>query len=360
MPTLQDIRNKVRRVTGKLSDNQITDPQIDTYINNYYIYDFPAELKLETLRSTYQFITQPNIPVYDFDTEFFIDNMPPVYIGGYQSYMTQSRENFFRVNPQLALLQQSADTGNGTTGPYQFYLTNTPVMRGFKPNPPGAYSSSNVVDVIAPIINWNVLISGQDANNQAVNLVDDGGGTSANKDIGFLYDPEDGSTTFVNRRGYIDYITGEVFIYGPGTGAGGFKTAIANGASINAQYIPYVASRPQSVVFYQDQFIIYPVPDQAYIVSFECYKRPYALGAAGSTPVLNEWWQALAYGAADRIFADNGDLENLTKFRPLLEEQLKLVQRRTIVQQASERVSSIYTEQANFPQFPFGNLFSGF
>ncbi len=129
------------------------------------------------------------------------------------------------------------------------------------------------------------------------------------------------------------------------------------------QYVPYVASRPQSVVFYQDQMLLYPIPDQAYTVSFEAYKYPTAFlnDAAGvRTPQVNEWWQLLAYGAADKIFADNGDFENLQKFRPLLDEQMLLCTRRTIVQQTSERTATIYTEQTQFPQYPFGNLFSGF
>jgi hypothetical protein len=115
------------------------------------------------------------------------------------------------------------------------------------------------------------------------------------------------------------------------------------------------------VVFFQDQFILYPVPDQAYTVSFETYKYPTALASAlNPSPQLQEWWQLLAYGAADKIFADNADFENLEKFRPLLQEQMNLCLRRTIVQQTSERVSTIYTEQSAFPQYPFGNLFSGF
>jgi hypothetical protein len=283
--------------------------------------------------------------------------MPPVFIAGYQSYMTQSRDNFFRINPNLNFLQQSATTGNGTAGPYSFYLTQTPIMPGFKRNPPGAYSSSGATypsptDVPPSAINWNVLISGTNAFGQSVNLVDDGGGTSGTG-IGYLFDPA-GVTTVANAaQGTINYATGQVNITN-------FSQSIADGAPINAQYIPYVASRPQSVVYFQTQFILYPVPDQAYTVSFEAYKYPTALIENGDVPQLAEWWQMLAYGASDKIFADNGDLESMAKFRPLLDEQMKLVQRRTIVQQTSERSATIYTEQSAFPQYPFGNIFGNF
>lgn len=335
--TLLDIRNKVRRITGKPSSSQITDSQIDNYINTFYIYDFPEHLRLQNLRVNYQFLTAANIPVYDFPKELYLTVMPPVFIAGYQSFMTQSREAFFRINPELGLLQTVA-TGNGTPGPYNFTLSATPILRGFKRNPPGAYSAT-AVDVST--INWNVLISGTDALGTSYSLVDDGQGN--------LWDVSDNTAGV--PRGSIDYLTGVV--------TATFAAAIGAGNNINIQYSPYVASRPQSVVFYQDQIALYPIPDQAYTVSFECYMYPTALANATDNPQLNEWWQLLAYGAADKIFADNADMENMQKFRPLLDEQMRLCQRRTIVQQTSERVSTIYSEQNNpVGQFPFGNMFA--
>jgi len=65
-------------------------------------------------------------------------------------------------------------------------------------------------------------------------------------------------------------------------------------------------------------------------------------------------------GQQIRFLQINADFENLQKFRPLLDEQMNLCLRRTLVQQTSERVATIYTEQAGPPQYPFGNLFSGF
>jgi hypothetical protein len=353
--TLLDIRNKVRRIVGRGNSTQILDSQIDDYINTFYIYDLPEHLHLIDLRVNYQFLTNANQPTYDFPKEFYLTNMPPCFIGGYQSYMTQSRENFFRVNPNLNFLQQSASTGNGTALGYYFNLTQTPVMKGWKRNPPGAYSVSvagTTTDVPANTLNWNVLITSTDANGDSVALIDDG--------QGHLFDINDASTDPTVARGSVNYITGAVQIPIVPVSLLGFASAIPAGNPINAQYVPYVASRPQSVVYFGTQFVLYPCPDQCYTVSFEAYKYPTQLINDGDMPQLAEWWQLLAYGAADKIFADLGDMESLTKFRPLLEEQMKLVQRRTIVQQTSERAATIYTEQSQFPGYPFGNLFSGF
>lgn len=350
--TLNDIRLKIRRITGRPSDAQITNDQIDDYINTFYLYDFPEHLRLEPLRVNYQFVTSANKSVYDFPIEYFLTNMPPVYIAGYRSYMTQSRDNYFRINSHLNYLQQDAATGDGTTGPYSFTLTNLPALQGFKRNPPGAFSTSvsgSLTDVAAKDLNWNVLISGKSASTgtggiaPSISLIDDGQGN--------LFDPADTSTDPTAARGTINYLTGAV--------TATFASSIANGESISAQYVPYTASRPQSVAFFQDQFYLWPVPDQAYTVSFEAFKYPTELLQADQSPQLKEWWQCLAYGAADKILTDNADFENAAQYRPLLNEQLRLILRRTIVQQTSERTATIYTDQYPDTQYP-GNLYGGF
>ncbi len=366
--TLSDIITKVRRITARPSSTQISDREIIRYINTFYVFDMSEHLRLESLRVNFQFTTTANLAVYDFPRNLYLTNMPPVYIGGYRSYLTQSRDNFFRVNPQLNFLQQSVYTGNGTSGPYTGqFLTNTPIIPGFKPNPPGAYTANAQNLIPARYLNWTLIVSAlgtpdpTSGISPSVTLVDDG--------LGHLINPLDPGTTLVtgfNYAGTINYVTGAINITNFLDSAGN-NVAIPTGNAINVQYVPYVASRPQQVVFYQDQFILYPVPDQAYTVSFEAYKYPFSftVDVAGNydgtlEPQLQEWWQLLAYGAADKIFADNADFENLQKFRPLLKEQMDLIQRRTIVQQTSERTATIYTEQTGLNQFPFGNLFSGF
>lgn len=351
--TLQDIITKVRRVTARPSQSQISDQEIVRYINTFYIYDMPEHLRLESLRVNYQFLTNANTPAYDLPTSIFLDIMPPVFIAGYQSYMTQSRENFFRINPELNFLQQQAAVSG--TFPITIQCTETPLLKGFKQNPPGAYSATAVK---TSTLNWNVLVTALDAAGNSQSVVDDGQGN--------LVSPTDPAIPPASPviYGSVNYATGVVKLLS-------FPGSIPTGNYFSIQYIPYVASRPQSCVFFQDQILLYPIPDQAYTVSFEAYQYPVSFsvlqnpdGSISITyttiPQVAEWWQLLAYGAADKIFADSGDFEMMAKFRPLMQEQMQLVLRRTIVQQTSERVSTIYTEQTAFPSYPFGNLFTGF
>ncbi len=365
---LATIISKVRRITGRVSPNLLSDADIQQYINTFYIWDMSEHIKLESLRYNYQFTCGANVPVYDLPTDTYLTTMPPVFIAGYQSFMTQSRQNFFRNNSELQFLQQSVYTGDGTNGAGGTYtgqfLTNFPIIQGFKPNPPGAYSLSATTDIPAKFLNWNVIVSAEGTPNTVsgitptFTLVDDGQGN--------LFDPGDLSTNptpdptavppILGTRGSINYITGAISI-----NAVGFIGAIPVGNAINVQYTPYVASRPQSVMFFQDQIYLYPIPDQAYTVSFEAYKYPTALINSTDNPQLLEWWQFLSMGASMKIFEDNADFDNIAKYRPLFDEYMRLCLRRTIVQQTSERAATIYEEQNDgIGQFPFGNLFGNF
>jgi len=348
--TLLDIQNKIRRIVARPSTNQLSNTELNSYINTAWIYDIPQHLKLETFKTIFQFVTEPNKGVYNFDTDLYLQAMPPVYIGGYQIAMSQSREQFNRANPKIQFMQKDLAIGNGGVA-YTGTISNVPVIRGYQPNP--------IIPLTSKIseINYNVLISariGAGETGSMVTLIDDGSISALG--LGGLRDPND---TFIDPitlapiavRGTIDYVTGAIIITN-------FASAIPVGNSIIAQYIPCKNSRPTSALFFQDQITLYPTPDQAYTVSFECFKKPTALLTAGQFPELKELWQLIAYVAADKIFSDSGDLDNVNKYRPLLEEQLRLCNRRTITQYSSERTSTIFTEQVG-QLSPFFNVFAG-
>ena len=60
---------------------------------------------------------------------------------------------------------------------------------------------------------------------------------------------------------------------------------------------------------------------------------------------------------ADKFFADNADFENMQKFRPLLEEQMTLIERRSIVQQTSERTATDLYGTKCVPTIPIWQSF---
>lgn len=310
--TLGDIRTKVRRLTGSPNSTQLTDTEIDEYVNTYYTYDMPQQLKLFNLKEEFEFYTQPNIDVYVFPRNEFRTVSPPLYIAGYESFWSQSEDQFYRIYPQLEFFED-VSSGDGTVGPYTFTLTNVPFLRGY--TAPGN-------DTIFS----QVLVSGVDAT----------GGTQVARDDGLGgWIQEDGTAL----TGTVDYLTGAVTIT--------FASAVTG--TINAQNIPYVAARPQAVLFFNDLFFLRPVPDTTYKVQMEVFRTPAQLISTSSEPLLNEWWQYLAYGGAKKILEDRLDTDGLQRILPFLDEQQRLVLRRTLVQQTVERTATIYTEQTQFP-----------
>lgn len=322
LSTLDRIRTKVRRVTGTPSPNQLTDNAIDDYINTFFLFDMPELVRLFNLRELYEFYTEKNIEVYTFPRNEFTNIYQPIYIAGYQSFFTESREQFYRIYPQLQFVRLEA-SGNGSSGPYNFQFENRPILRGIT-YPPDTTVFSQVL-VSSSFGSTNVLAR------------DDGVG-------GFL-DENDNPLL-----GSIDYDTGAI------TGLI-FSTPIPLGTGIDGQSVPFEASRPEALLFFNDVFIIRPIPDKVYQVSIEAQKRPTALLSQNATPELEEWWQFLAFGASKKILEDRQDMVAVASVLPLLNEQKRLILRRTSQQLVQERVATIYTEQV---QYPYGNFFNRF
>lgn len=353
--TLGDIIQKVRRITKSPTDNQITDNQIIQYVNTYFLYDFPQELRLENMLSNFSFATIPYQETYKLPTDSVITVEPPVYINGYQSMFTQSQDKFYMLYPRLGITANNIAVGNGTVGPYTFTLSN------------------------APLLQRNIVVSTVDANGNNAIATDSPVSTANGQFFGQYIDPTFAITpAFINC---IDYITGQ--------GSITFVNAIPSGTSINAQLVPYSPSRPVATLFFNDTFYLRPIPDSAYMVTVQAYINPLAcltgqsynpptLGGTPDamepsppdvavvpigltidteTPQLKQWWQLIAFGASMKIFEDRGDLENIQRFMPLFENQRALVLRRTLVQMSSERASTIYSEQV---QYPVGNFFNQF
>jgi len=308
MSTLAQIRTKVRRITKMPSANQLTDVELDEYINTFYLYDFPEHLRLINLKETYTFITEPDVDQYNFTPNTIVSIEPPVYVGGYEIMYFQDREQYFTLYPEIQR-NEVLTTGNGGIGPYTGTLTGIPIKRN------------------------RVLISTVDVNGNALSATD----TPLTSTTGTFNGPD------VVAGSTINYITGVI-------GAVTWSGAIAAGEDIQIQTVNYQRARPQAALFYDDIIQLSPVPDQAYEFVINAYVTPTAFVSTNPAqePELREWWQLIAVGAALKIFGDMLDMESYAKIQIVFDEQKRLVERRTIKQISNQRSSTIYTDNFNF------------
>jgi len=300
--TLEQIRAKVRKITGMLSVNQLTDAELDDYINDFYLYDFPAHLKNWNLTTALPPIFGaddaliPDQAIYVYDWNAFTNMGPPCYVGGYEIQYFQDQQAFFNIFPTQTS-RQILTLGTGIAGPYAGTVLNTPILQ------------------------QGIFIS----------VVDNAGNSlhcTAN-DAGVLAGD-------VLAGGTINYQTGVV--------AGLTWTGvIAVGETIWAQSMTYSSGRPTAVLFYDGALLFYPVPDIAYEFSCKVNRVPDEL-TAGDQPIVRDWWNLIAYGASLKIFADNLDMESYQKIDILFNKQLRLVERRTLCQIKNQRVATIYSQ----------------
>lgn len=310
--TLADIRTKVRRLTGLGSPQVLSDASIDFYVNTFYQYDLPEQLKLLSLKETYQFYTQPYVATYAFPKNIYTLVEPLIQVNGYETQWFQDPLLFNRTFPTLDATTQIA-TGDGTSGVFSASLGITAILAGY-------------TNGLGTIIS-NVIVSTQDFAGNTMTIRDNGQGQ------------------FLDSNNAV--IVGATINYELGTLSVVFPQNTQVGAPIYCTYNAYSATRPTSVLFFEDTFTFRPIPDRAYIVNMNVYKTPTALAGSGSSPVLNMMWQLLAHGAAQKIFIDTGKLDQAQAYQPYLDEQMDLVRRRTLNQMDVQRVATLYSAQLN-------------
>lgn len=322
---LANIQTKVRRLTRSPDQSLLTDAQLNDYINNFILYDFPSSIRLFPLRQTFTFYTQPNVDQYATNTtnpndamynfkNQFIAVHAPIYLAGIQGFYTQWRDVFFGYFPQTTTVADTGARGNGTPGPFTGTLVGKPVIQNS--------------------VNFNCL----DTSGQAMVLID----YPISNTLGALALPNTNPppATLPSLYGQINYVTGDFTVT--------FPNNTENMAIIYAEGITYQPGKPVCMLYYNDVFTLRPVPDKVYPIQVEVDVRPTALIQQTDTPFLEQWWQFIALGAAIRIFQDKMDMESVNLLRPEYEEQRNFALRTTLTQQAEDRTVTIYTQGKNY------------
>jgi hypothetical protein len=313
--TLQQIKEKVRRLTRSPSIELLPEALLEEYINTFVLYDFPESVRLFYFKTTLTFFTTPFVDTYETDSVPGLENFknkyltihPPVYVAGRRITLSQSRDEFFSMWPLNSFLSQIG-AGDGVVTNFSGTLqvaNGVPILQN-------QVSFTTVDSSLAPMTVYDVPLAGSNT-------------------TGTLFTDEIPSLP----AGTINYVTGAYNIT--------FPSAPGVGAVIQAQVKPYQPSIPIAMLFYDTQFTFRPVPDKAYRVEMDAFIRPTELLDNADEPGLQEFWQYISFGCAVKIFQDRMDTESVEQVWPEFKRQELLCLRRTIVQKVNQRTSTIYT-----------------
>lgn len=334
--TLEALEKVTRKRAGVPSSALYTQEEVYNQIDFAYRYDLPANLKLTSLRRTFTFYTDSNVdhyktnttdennPLYNFKN-IILQTSDPIYVGGYPVYFSQSRAEFYARWP-LTQLEQTIATGDGVTTQFSGTLTQVPLLPG----------------------NTNFVSKNSDGNSiglQDVQL----------KDI--TYGTPDIEGNFYSTLGPIPTtnptttIVTNTIHYNTGVYTVTFDEAPASGEPIYAMWTPERLGRPTSILFFNNQFIVRPIPDKQYPVTIECQVRPTELINSGDVPELEDMFDYISFLAAKRICEDRNDYQRIQVLMPSLKEYEAQVLKRRLRQDTDKRSATIYNTNV-----PSGNL----
>lgn len=338
---LQDIIEKVREVSASGNSNQVTDKKIIKYINSYYLNDLPNDLRNIKLRDTYTFNTIQGIDVYPFDFDHWSTIEGPCYCGKINIALFQDKSRFYQYyfNSQQLETFASAD---GTIGPYSGTTQATPIIRSVGNNPmvstplsstqifPAGYPPTFTQNNISRM--QNILISANTVTG-TLNVSDDGNGN-------LIGDCLAGAT--------INYQTGVISNLN-------FTSAIPGNNNINIQYLQAVEGQPYSILLFQNQLVVRPVPDQGYTIEMTGVRQPSQalLGTNSNTspnlagrPEEMFWWELIAFGVAKKLYQDRLDTDGVQMMDAFLQEKISEARTRTYAQLGTRQINTMFRDES--------------
>lgn len=378
------------------------------YVNSFYLYDFPAQFRSLKLKDKLTFNTVYGVDTYPFDSEKYTTVEQPCYCAKREIALFQDPWSFWGVNFNWQQLENFT-TGNGATGTYSGTASATPIIRSVNNIP---YYQQQILNIVvdSPSVGYttiyfsennftpsqNVYFQGvnNDGSGTTISAILNGitfpvfsatttsfvialtstgktysgGGTASSTSTALNYPASrvqnilittnvaNGDTLNVTDDGFgnligdctsgtINYATGQISNLV-------FTQNVPAGTSIQIQYNPVVPAIPLSILFFQNQFTLRPVPDQGYTVELIAYRQPtqalMAAPAGTGTPELSEWWECLAVGAAKKIFEDRMDTDGIAMMDKLLRERYEVAYTRTYAQLGKQRINTIFADQNNF------------
>lgn len=152
--------------------------------------------------------------------------------------------------------------------------------------------------------------------------------------------------------------TSNVVDYTNGVAHVNFPNVVPAQAPINAQSLFFQQGLPRAILNFDNTLTIRPQPDISYVVSLTAYLTPAAFLQTTNAVPFAYMSEYIARGAARKILADTGDIEQFNFYEPLFIEQEILVWKRSQRQFTASRTATIFSDlqgQTNFNQIGAGN-----
>lgn len=361
--TYTSIEKKVRRLTASASEASLSSADIQRAVNLFYNNDFPYAIKIDQDRSVYKFLTIPNVDRYPVDVNNLQGFRAPVYFEGIQGNFFKNRDQLYNLYPRYPTQFQPIG-GNGVQTTFTFTLF------GNNSNP---FPQPNF-----GILSTQLVIGGIDKNGNPIRIIDDGGAVTDGFGIGsntttgrllFIQQNNVGNSVYLDASnaqqpaipplsplpvpsppspltnqycGTVNYVTTNITVT--------FPVAPAAGTMINVWAATYQVGRPYNLLFWNNEFTIRPVPDNVYLCEVEAYQTPVQFMQTTQNPILNQWSQYIAYGAAMEILRDRQDMEGVENLRGGFDRQEGLV----LARQANEEIGQPNITLFNTTQTGYG------
>jgi hypothetical protein len=370
--TYSYIEQKVRRLTASSSQAALPSTTIEDYVNRFYNSDFPYAIKIDQQRSVYKFLTIPNVDRYPVDVNTLQGFRAPVYFEGIQGNFFKNRDQLFNLYPRYPTQFQPIG-GDGITTSFTFNLFGNNVNPFPQPN--------------FGILSTQVVIGGIDVNGNPIRIIDDGGAVVNSFGIG--NNTTTGQLLFINQNtvgdnvyldmnniqqpampnlsplggqgnansnpppdpysspvvpssyqqyppspltpqycGTVNYVTTQITV--------NFPIAPAAGTMINVWAATYQVGRPYNLLFWNNELTIRPVPDNVYLCEIEVFQTPSQFMQTTDSPILNQWIQYIAYGAALEILRDRQDMEGVQNLMEGFQRQEALVLERQAIEEIQQ------------------------
>lgn len=348
--------------------------------------DVDARLQLFDLKTKYQFVTTPgvdqyNMPLYSVQTSptgstqrigmypVYQGFEGPCFVNGIQVPFHTQRDPFFNIWPSYVQQLVQTGTGDGTAGPYTLnlpFLPNSPSAVGFvtsgiirghvditgiistgtNQDPP--LTPNFITTIPTTSVYSSVYFTSTDADGNNVVVADSGQFLDSNSNYGLLMQP--GAAPFGNLplgpgpNG--TYSTTENTVnYQTGVATVTFPSAIPSGNPISSSCIFYELGLPRAALYYNNIITLRAPPNTQYVVELDAYLSPSAFLNTSQALPFAYMSEYIARGAARKILADTGDVEQFQFYEPLFREQETLVWKRSQRQFTATRTQTIFSGQ---------------